>query len=42
MKRIPAKTRAARLQLAIAAVRGVLTGAAGAVVTWLIDHLSQR
>ncbi|MGC7094990.1 hypothetical protein ACPZ19_10020 [Amycolatopsis lurida] len=32
----------ARLQLAVAAVRGAFSGAVGAVVTWLIDHLGQR
>ena len=31
-------TRAERLQLAAAALRGVLTGAARAVVTWLIEE----
>jgi hypothetical protein len=30
-------TRAERLQLAAAVLRGVLTGAARAVVTWLLE-----
>jgi len=34
-------TRAERLQLAAAALRGVLAGAARAIITWLLDHLSQ-
>lgn len=39
MKHMQPKTR---VQLAVAAVRGAFTGAVGAAVTWLIDHLSQR
>ena len=31
-------TRAERLLLAAAAVRGVLAGAARAIVTWLLEH----
>ena len=31
-------TRAERLVLAAAALRGVLAGAARAVITWLLEH----
>ncbi len=33
-----ALTRAERLLLAAAAVRGVLAGAARAITTWLLEH----
>jgi hypothetical protein len=34
----PDPERSARLQLAAAAVRGILAGAARAIVTWLIEE----
>jgi hypothetical protein len=34
----PKLTRAERLQLAAAALRGVLAGAARAIITWLLEH----
>ena len=34
----PSLTRAERLLLATAAMRGVLAGAARAITTWLLEH----
>jgi hypothetical protein len=34
----PSLTRAERLLLATAALRGVLAGAARAIITWLLDQ----
>jgi hypothetical protein len=34
----PSLTRAERLLLATAAVRGFLAGAARAIITWLLEH----
>lgn len=36
----PELTRAERLLLAAAALRGALAGAARAVTTWLLEHLT--
>lgn len=38
MNRTPGLTRAERLLLAAAALRGAVAGAAHAIIAWLLDH----
>jgi hypothetical protein len=41
MTRTPGLTRAQRLLLAAAAVRGAVAGTARAITTWLLDHCTR-